>query len=161
MVRRGSTDSLKDILGGDAISDTEPIEFDEHLPNGGGKQEFLRRSAVAGITGAVVVDAHPALREDVDALDGIYRPIRRNFGHRAAVGVARMDTPAGCVGRVAHGLPALAEESFDKFHLGVRCPENPDPVLPHEFLHFVFAGAHLRGRAWDPAYPAGPAGQSR
>src|SRR5690606_22588499 len=105
MVRRGSTDSLKDILGGNAISDTEPIEFDEHLPNGGGKQEFLRRPAVTGIAGAVVVDAHPALREDVDALDSVHRRVLGDRWHRASVGVTRMDTLPSHIGCVNDFLP--------------------------------------------------------
>src|SRR5690606_34020664 len=107
MARRGSADRLKDILGADAISDTEPIEFDEHLPNGGGKQEFLRRPAVAGIAGAVMVDADPPFGKPVNALDGIHRRALGNRGDPAAVGVARMNAPTGFVGRVDDLLPAL------------------------------------------------------
>src|SRR5690606_37821014 len=90
---------------------------------------------------------------------------RGDRGDRAAVGVARMDAPAVLAGRVNELLPALAEEALDLLHLGVRRPENPEPVLTHDFLRAPVpresAGAHSRVRAWDRAFPARSRGSGR
>src|SRR5690606_1478208 len=100
-------------------------------------EEDTRRTPVPRVSGAVMINPHPAFGENVNALDGVHR---RTFGdrrRRASVGVARMDTVPKRVGRVDDRLPALAKQPLDELHLGVRRPEDPYSGITHEFLPSV------------------------
>src|SRR5690606_36208843 len=97
-----------------------------------------------------------AFGEYVDAFDGIHRRALGDLGGRAAVSVARMDSPAVLAGGVNDLLPALAEEALDDLHLGVRRPENPNSVR-HDFLRLVLRRKRLRITPSVP-FPAPSAG---
>src|SRR5690606_26713427 len=134
-----SMDRLDDIRGGEAISDAEQIQLGDNLADGGRGEEDTRRTPVSRVSGAVMINPHPALGEDVNAFDGVHRRALGYLGHRTAVCIARVNPLPVLVGRVDDRLPALDEQLLDELHLGVRRPEHPDPVLAHDFLHLVFA----------------------
>src|SRR5690606_1144898 len=151
MVSRSRKKSLHDVVVGEAISGSEQIQLGDHLADGGRGEEGTRRTPVSRVSGTMVVDSNPPLRQLSDALDGVNRRALGDLGDRATVCVARMDTQTRFVCRVNDLLPALAEDELDELHLGVRRPEHPDPVSTHYYLHLVFAGAQPRVRAWGPA----------
>src|SRR5690606_13686943 len=64
----------------------EPRQSIDHLPETRCGQELVRRATIARIAGAVMVDADPARRQLVEALDGVHRRALGDRGHRAAIG---------------------------------------------------------------------------
>src|SRR5690606_23980255 len=114
----------------------EPRQLGQDLPDTRRLEEPRRRLGVTRVARAMVVDPHPPVGQNFDALDGVDRRALGNRGDRAAICVARMDAPAVLTGRVNDLLPALAEEALNLLHLGVWRPENPDPIshFPSPFL---------------------------
>src|SRR5690606_24978411 len=83
-------------------------QIGNNLPDGGCGHEFLRRTSVPRVSGAMVIDANPPVGQHIDALNSVDRRSLRRIRHRTtirrrgrhALGVSR--------GRVDHGLPALS-----------------------------------------------------
>src|SRR5690606_11436145 len=105
----------------------------DYLPDARSGQKLVRLAAVTGITGSMVVDAHPSLWEHIEALDGVDRRTRRHLERRAAVRRRGRDALPPVVDSVLDPLSALAEQGLDCLHLGVRRPENPN-TISHLFL---------------------------
>src|SRR5690606_15874794 len=107
----------------------EPRQLGDDLPDTRRLEEPRRRLGVTRVARAVVVDPHPPVGQNFDALDGVDRRALGNRGDRTAICVARMDAPTVLVGRVNDFLPARTQDVLDHFHLGVRRPENPNAIV--------------------------------
>src|SRR5690606_35032489 len=84
-------------------------QIGNHLPDGGCGHEFLRRTSVPRVSGAMVIDANPPVGQHIDALNSVDRRSLWHFRHRTTIRRCWRYALAPLIERVRHALTALAQ----------------------------------------------------
>src|SRR5690606_35045284 len=99
-------------------------QIGNHLPDGGCGHEFLRRTSVPRVSGAMVNDANPPVGQHIDALNSADRRSLWHFRHRTTIRRCWRYALAPLIERVRHALTALAQSALIISISGSGAPSN-------------------------------------